>query len=306
MRLSFCLLSSLLGCSSQSSDQKQFKKQQLAILQQALSPTPQSESLIWAYRSADGRSWSRQAKPVAHGFTSLGLSIDKGVLRLSGQHHLQPPTAAEEQSGYLWTQSLLFDGQTWRAHIEFFTDPATQAHADDQWFQGQLWYYAPQKQLLASQSNPPSSPTDPLLQSGLHAIRSTPPATLRVQGKGLGDPSPVWFQSQLHLFTTRFHGPSKKLEVVHFAGPNLTQRNSFAAVSVPYAVTHEDQLWLLAQGMHQGRLQPMISRSTDGQRWSKWQPVVDIQPSRNCTSPVIGKFQSSWWLFCVEDRRHHH
>ena len=71
-------------------------------------------------------------------------------------------------------------------------------------------------------------------------------------------------------------------------------------------MVHNNELWLLVQGMYQGRLQPLLSRSQDAQTWSPWKPIVDIQHARNCTSPVIGQFQSTLWLFCVEDKRHGH
>ena len=217
--LFFCMIFS--SCNFFRTPRQEFQQQQQRILQQALHPSDNSTSLIWAFQSTDGRNWKRQSKPIAHGFTSLGLSVDK-ELRLSGHHQLQKPTAAEEQSGFLWTQSLVFNGKTWRAEIEFFEDNSIQAHADDQWFEQQLWYFAPHKQLLATQQK---LGQDPLKQQGVHLIRSSPPPQIRAKGAGLGDPSPVRFRQQLHVFTTRLRH-NQQLEVVHFLAPTYANNKA--------------------------------------------------------------------------------
>ncbi|MDP6932981.1 MAG: hypothetical protein QGG40_08685 [Myxococcota bacterium] len=300
-----------MGCGGGSDSDKAFLTSQQDILAGALQPSSSAAFQVWAFTSVQGQGWIRSERPVAHSYTSLGLHLEEGELHLSGQHRLQLPTAEEEAMNLLWTQSLVTDGTDWSARITPFEDPEVTSHTDHQWHAGELWYFATAQSHRAFDQpvdqDPANLPVerDPLWREGMHLLRSTSPARTRVEGAGLGDPSPVTFQGQLHLFATRVHGTISQgsVEVVHFAGPDLTEARTFPGVTVPFAAVVGEELWLLAQAQVGGRRQPVGARSRDGTTWSSWEPLVDLGTMSNCTSPVMGKLGETWWLFCVEETR---
>ena len=124
---------------------------------------------------------------------------------------------------------------------------------------------------------------DPMLVVGDHLIRSSPPGKTWVKGPGLADPSPVSFQSKLHLFSTRLRGG--RVSVVHHHGPDLQKSTVMPRVSVPFARQVGSQLWLLAQKRFEGVLQPVLSISNDARSWSPWAPIIEMKGLKNCTSP---------------------
>ena len=298
----------LLSCAS--SDERRnerFMAEQERLFAGVLQPRSDASLQVWAYRSPEGLQWRREKDPVAHSFSSLGLSVHGAALRLSGQHRLRLPTEEEEEMGLLWTQSLFFDGETWLSSLEAFQDPVISAHSDHQWLGDELWYFASKEKHKAfgdqdgqDPSNLPAS-RDPLRLPGMHLLRSSPPGRTRIKGAGLGDPAPIIYRDELHVFASRYRG--NRVDVVHFHGQDLRREKNFPGVSVPFAAAVGEELWLIAQQSLGGRRQPVLARSTDGNTWTPWQAMVDLGPLANCTSPVMGRLKEEMWLFCVEELR---
>ena len=276
-------------------EEKRFLNVQKKILERTLQYSRHAQSRIIAYQSQDLQNWNRDSTVVLpHSFTSLGLHHENGHIVLTGQHHVQPPTREEEEMKLTWSQLLHFDEEEWRAEIRVFSYPDITAHADHQWLQNQLWFYAPQ---------PTKEPnTDPIFIDGSHRILSTNPNKLQLSLPYIGDPSPVLLHDKTHVFLTEILPKTLSSAVVYYIFDKETSEQylfekRFEGYSNPFAFSHDNEIYLFMQ-----RKEQMISytKLKDG----KWDKISDI-PHVHCENPVIGKGKNVWWLFCVQSRKEH-
>jgi hypothetical protein len=208
---------------------------------------------------------------------------------------VRPPTWLETQTDPP-VRGYKYDGETWEGKSWRVEDTETRAYIDPQIFNGQIWYISP-----SGQSG------DPAKKKSLIPIRSSNPGSVRFLGYGLSDPSPVFFQNELHLFATQ------DMHIIHAKGSPLRSvmthpgmNDIFNHASVPFAFTVDDELWLVAQGNINGRRIPVLAKTTDALHWSRWIPIGDIPKNiKNCTSPVLGADpKGGWILLCIEEKRH--
>lgn len=256
---------------------------------------------VWIFTSASPEGpWERAATPLQSGWSSLGLHEEEdGALALVGLK-MERPTPEEERAPRLrvrgWraasglTRARANDPASWAAAEWPLEDPGVVAAIDPQRFEGAFWYYAAE-----------GRGGDPALAAGPHALRSSPPPTARLSGAGLADPSPARFRGEILLFATAYPDA-----VVLAAGDPLVERARFPGVSVPFAralpaAEGGERLWLLAQAAVEGRRQPVLSLSEDGQTWSPWAKILDLGSLGSCTSPVLGPLADGWLLACVEE-----
>ena len=282
--------------------QQSFLLRQEQILERVFAPDSQSGK-VRAWYSPDLEHWTPSKTTNIHSFSSLGLHHEDGRLVLSGQHRLQMPTKEEESMQLLWSQLLHFDGEDWRAEIRPFSSDIS-AHADHQWFEGQLWLQSSPPLFRADQSQQWNTVgRDPLLQDVEHQIRTQ--NRIWLKGKGLGDPTPVRFQDQVHLFVTRAQIVRNQVQVCvqHYVEQEDDVRllNEFSGLSVPYATVIDDQLWVLAQRRGRSGSIPVWSRTTDGSSWDDWKAIPIKGYGNNCSSPVLGQLLEKWWIFCSEE-----
>ena len=253
---------------------------------------------VWAFTSADRQTWTRQARPVAHGFSSLGLSTtSQGEVVVTGLPHGQPPTWWEELFPLPRVFGMSFDGHRWSSRTWKPTGVTSDGLIDPQWLGQELWYFAVN-----------GKTGDPAQQPGDHHICSTPPPRTRVSMPGLADPSPVRFQGKLHLFATLV-----PRQVIQLTGDPLREVRRFAGMDVPFAFVADHKLYLLTQDMRGATPEPLISSSTDGRSWTPFtrvlargavgsaRPNSATPPIRSCTSPVMGPIKNGWILLCVEE-----
>ena len=282
--------------------QQNFLLRQEQILERVFTPSSQSRK-VRAWHSQDLKKWIPSQATGVHSFSSLGLHHEDGHLVLSGQHRLQMPTKEEEAMQLLWSQLLHFDGENWRAEIRSFSADIS-AHADHQWFEGQLWLQSSPPLFRADQGQQwKTVGRDPLLQDVEHQIRAQNKIWLK--GKGLGDPTPVRFRGQLHLFVTHAQTIRNQLQVSvqHYVEQEEALRllNEFSGLSVPYATVIGDELWVLAQRRGRSGSIPVWSRTRDGSLWEDWEPIPIERSGIDCSSPVLGQLLEKWWIFCSEE-----
>lgn len=244
--------------------------------------------VLW-FTSADGHNWQQQAEPLAEHFVSLGLSVrPDGLLWVTGidqggaergwwSRHFGDPEAA----------GLVFDGQRWSRTSWPVADPDSPALLDPQWLGDALWYVS-----RGGQAG------DPAEGGGSVQIRSAPPPRVHLEGPGITDPSPVYFQGALRLFVSAL-GKG----VVQLEGEPLVEVQRFPQVQVPQAVVIGDELWLVAQGRIRARRQPVLARSKDGRSFTPFVPLLPWDAIEHCTSPVLGPHPGGGLvLLCVAER----
>ncbi len=269
-------------------------------MRELLQPKPSADFQVWAFTSPERKVWTRQARPVAHGFSSLGLSVGSaGEVVVIGLPHGVPPTWWEELFPALRVFGITsVDGKRWTPRTWRPEGVTSDGIIDPQWLGDELWYFAVD-----------GKTGDPALQPGDHHLCSTPPPKNRVSGPGLADPSPVRFKGALHLFAT-FH----PRQVVHYAGQPLAEVRRFPGMDVPYAFVADGRLWLLTQDMRGGPPRPLLASSADGKAWTPFVEVLSpgefgpatpghaARPIKSCTSPVMGPLKAGGWiLLCVEE-----
>ena len=261
----------------------------------ALIEEPGAVNVMHAFHSHDFTNWTHRGI-IAWGVASLGLAIDDDQsLLITAIQEVRPPTWYEQQTDPP-VRGYRYNGETWEPKAWKVVDTETRSYIDPQIFNGQIWYISP-----SGQSG------DPAKKKSLIPIRSSNPGLERYLGYGLADPSPVYFQNELHLFATQ------DMHIVHAKGHPLRgvmthpgKNDIFNHASVPFALTVDDELWLVAQGNIQGRRIPVLAKSSDALHWTRWIPIGNIpKKMRNCTSPVLGPDpKGGWLLLCIEEKRH--
>ena len=247
-------------------------------------------SVAW-FTSPDGRSWTRQSDDMATKFVSLGLSQRAdGSLWLSGIDQSGLASAAEQEQGPVPSGFIGTDGGWTKTEWPQVRDPNALEYIDPQWSGDRLWY-------LSRKGG-----GDPKLGGGKNEIRSAPEVQVHYSEAGIADPSPVEFQGQRFVFITG--QPSGIVQLGESTGraSTLSEIRRWPAVTVPFAVVVGDELWLLGQHNMNGKRQPVVRRSSDGQNWpGEWQPMLPPNSVGNCTSPVMGPWLDGYVLLCVDE-----
>ncbi|MEC7986716.1 MAG: hypothetical protein VX278_16230 [Myxococcota bacterium] len=261
----------------------------------ALVEEPGAVNVMHGFYSEDLDTWTHWGI-IAWGVASLGLAIDEDQsLLITAIQEVRPPTWWELR-GDPPIRGYKYDGTTWHPKAWKIEDVETKAYIDPQIFDGQVWYISPT-----------GTSGDPAKKKNLIPIRSSNPGKDRYLGYGLADPSPVYFNGELHLFATQ------DMHIVHAKGNPLRgvmthpgKNDIFNFASVPFALSVGDELWLTAQANINGRRIPVLSKTKDALHWSRWKPIGNIPKAiRNCTSPVLGPHpKGGWLLLCIEEKRH--
>ncbi len=248
-----------------------------------------SQSQLRAFVSTDkGKTWSLRPEVFARGFDSLGLREHADSIELTGLDHAEEPPWWEWYTGpRVRCLEVAADGTTSRA-TQWVDTGDTRSLVDPQWFGDQLWFA----------SRPTAVSGDPANSGDRTTIRVAPGGAIVYSAHGLADPSPVTFHGQRYVFATQIGRG-----VVQLANDPLREMRAWTSLTVPFATVVDDELWLLAQTVIQGRRYPVLSRSRDGQNWSTPAPMLPMLPNgpATCTSPVLGRLAETWWLFCVDE-----
>jgi hypothetical protein len=250
-----------------------------------------SDSELLLFHSADGQRFEQQGTAIARGFDSLGLEqTDAGVVVTGLDHDRQIPWYERFQQPAV--AQLVWEGESWSAERVSVAVDAP-ALIDPQWHGEEIWYVAR------------SGTGDPAL-GGVNRVMKG--AELQLEGAGLADPSPVRFQGQELLFTTRWGDG-----VVLWAGAPWTEQASWRQLTVPCArlesaagsqsapASQDSLLAVSAGGVVQGRRLPVRMESVDGVRFSQPEALSLSPTPSSCTSPVIWTDAAGHWLLCVHE-----
>jgi hypothetical protein len=267
----------------------------VGTMRRALEPDPDADRQVWAFTSTDGRTWRRSARPLAHGFSSLGLAIWGDELVVTGMVNLGVPTAFEERFPELYVDALTTsDLVHWRARRWYvdgpptgMLDPSIAVHDGE----AALWFVS-----AGGRGDPGDThPEVAIVRAPFDGERFANPEVMFV-GRGLLDVTVARFMGKDRVFTTL--GASAVVEVDGGDAVVITD-----AATVPFALVEGDELWLLTQQVADGRIAPHVLKSTDGATWSPAEVVVNSDRMRGCTSPVMGHFRDQWVLLCVDQVR---
>ncbi len=255
-------------------------------------PDPRlAQTEVRAFRSTDGgNTWALDPEPLARGLDSLGLSIrPDGAWWLSGLDHSEEPPWWEWYTGPRVRGLEWTPGGTWQRRVWWPDVGDTRSVIDPQFFGEELWFAS----RTAGTSGDPADVDETV------KLRVAPGGRAIYEARGLADPSPVEFQGQRHVFLTQL-GQG----VVHLVGDPPVQTRNWAGYTVPFATVIDDQIWLLAQILQNGRRYPVVNKSADGRTWTGWQPIVPLLPQgpNTCTSPVLGASADTLILLCVDER----
>ena len=249
---------------------------------------------VWMFRQA-AQGWVRNPTPIAHGLSSLGLGTNGDELMLTAQcfwgecgsivwrHLVGPPVHA------LSTRDL----QTWTPQMWRLVDPDDRVPIDTELRDTWVWYYGTE----AGQHG------DPALRAEDHTIykarvsddRLVEP-TVVLSGAHLADPAPISFNGQDMLFLTTLPGR----EVGQAMGDPLRVTQTFKHVSVPHAMVVDDELWLWAHTVRDGKHVPVRAVSKDGQKFTSFEAVLPTD-GVDCANPVGTVWQSQPVVFCVSE-----
>ena len=215
-----------------------------------------------------------------------------GTWWVTGLDHSEEPPWWEWYTGprvrgFVRSPDGSFEKKLW------WIDPGdTRSVIDPQWYGDTLWFV----------SRPPATTGDPADVDEPMKLRTAPGGAVLYEAMGLADPSPVTFQGTRHVFATQLGRG-----VVHFTGDPLQPVRNWGGFTVPYATVVDQELWVLAQIVQNGRRYPMVNRSTDARSWSGWKPLLPMLPQgpNTCTSPVMGRDGHELWLLCVDERVGH-
>ena len=257
---------------------------------------------LWMFEQ-QGDVFIRLEPHIGKDISSLGALVMGDRLYLTGICWWPGCGSEEEMHKRQQYGPLVFglstsDLQEWTAHQWRLVDEKNYTPIDPQLNLGpkglELWYFG-----AAGQKH-----TDPMDRSQ-HDIRKASlgedsrfhhPSTY-IRKAGLADPSPIVFQNTQWLFATQFAAES----IVAYRGNPPQQSHRFQGVSVPFAMTVENELWLLATRIVNGRQQSVRSISTDGEHFSDFEPFLPTNTDQVCASPVGAVFNGKTVIFCVEE-----
>ena len=257
---------------------------------------------LWLFRESNGE-FKRQTPHIARDISSLGATVHRGELTLTGICWWPGCGSPEEMAKRHELGPLVFglsttDLDSWTPLQWRLVDPLHYTPIDPQLRVGEsgleLWYFGV----------PGQAHRDPADRSN-HDIRR---ATLGSDGRfyaeetvirapGLADPAPIEFKNNDLLFATQFAAES----IVVYRGSPPEQVARFEGVSVPFPMVVDEELWLLATRVINGRPQAVRAISKDGIQFSEFSPFLPLGSEEVCASPVGAQLNGSTVVFCVEE-----
>lgn len=245
-----------------------------------------SDSELLLFHSLDEVHFEQQ-QVIAQGFDSLGLVEQPGRVVVTGLDHRRAIPWYERYQQPAVHQ-LVWDGQIWTRER---TSVAVDAPAliDPQWQGDALWYVA-----RAGMGDPALGGVNRMMKG----------AELQLEGAGLADPSPVTFNGQEFLFTTRWGDG-----VVLWGGAPWSELASWKQLTVPFARVESSidadaeygALAVYAVGVVQGRRLPVRMESIDGVHFTQPKALSLSPTPSSCTSPVLWNDADGLWLLCVQE-----
>lgn len=260
---------------------------------------PDARTHVWMFRSTNGV-WTRHPSPLAHSMSSLGVGNLGDTLVLTGQcwwgscgseihRWLSGPPVHGIQTRDLvtWTPAM------WR-----LDDPAGMIPIDTEIVvrpEGtSLWYYGVP---VGPRGDPAKRTADHRLRrASLDDGQFVQPVDV-VVGPHLADPIPVWFRGERLLFATSRPGA----EVSQYSGDPPVSVQTWKGVSVPHAMVVDDELWLWAQRIRNGRRSPVRARSSDGRTFTEWETPLPNPGKEDCANPVGTVFRGEPVMFCLSE-----
>ena len=257
---------------------------------------------LWMFEQ-QGERFVRLEPHMGKDISSLGALVVDDRLYLTGICWWPGCGSEEEMHKRNKYGPLVFglsttDLDTWTSHQWRLVDNKNHTPIDPQLSSGkdglELWYFG-----AAGQKH-----TDPMDRSPHDIQKATlgqdnrfHNASTYIRAAGLADPSPIVFQGTQWVFATQFAAES----VVAYRGNPPQQTHRFQGVSVPFAMVVQDELWLLATRIVNGRQQPVRSISKDGDTFSDFEPFLPTDTDQVCASPVGAVFNNKTVIFCVEE-----
>ncbi len=252
---------------------------------------------VWMFRYGPS-GWTRDPEPIAHSMSSLGLGQMANRLVLTTQcfwkdcgsifwmHRVGPPVHAIATT----------DLEHWSPLMWRLVDPEERIPIDTELRQDgrEIWYYG----------TPRGEEGDPALRVDPHTIYRATIAGERVvdptpmiTGPQLADPAPIRLGGETLLWLTTRPGQAVGLA----RGEPLAIVREWPGISVPHASRVGEEIWVWAHRIDRGRHVPVLSRSTDGETWSPFTAVLDMNGLDGCANPVGAQFLGTPLVFCVQE-----
>ncbi len=258
---------------------------------------PGSDRPVWMFRLNNG-TWQRSAQPVAHSASSLGLGVRDGELILTMQcfwndcgdeakrHEIGPPVHALKTADLdRWTPAM------WR-----LVDPDDRVPIDTELRGDTLLYYGTRSGATGDPAEHREAHT--LYRADVVGDRLVNPQAV-FSSSGAADPAPLTLGAETVLFVTTQPGRAIGL----LRGTPLTLQREWTGVSVPHAMQVDNQIWVWAQTVREGRMIPIRIQSADsGQTWSDWDAPLPMDGlPEGCGNPVGAVFGGGPVVFCVTE-----
>lgn len=233
---------------------------------------------------------------VAGSFASLHAVEHEGALWVPGLDRAAVPTWWEEHFPSLFVQALVTtDLARWELR-RWSVDAPGSSLLDPAMVEGpeglELWFAA-----VPGLGDPAKGRKPTTIWRTRYDGRGFGRAEAWAEGRGLVDPSPVWWGGAWRVFATRDHQ-----DVVEVTGDGV--RTVLAGATVPFARDIGGRLVITAQAVVDGAMRPVEIESADGAGWSARRPVaLPANPMRTCASPVRATVAGQGVLLCVDERR---
>ncbi len=275
----------------------------------SLGPDPTSAYAVWVLRAGpsppgstgldlpDLSVWHRDTTAIAHAFSSLHAFVWDDLLVVPGLSSARPPTWLEERLptlaiGALVTRDLVrWEARSWRVDAPGVSliDPALVRGPAGV----ELWFV---------QVDGPGDPG--AVGRAVRIVRTRwdgqrfGAAETWAEGRGLVDPSPVWFDGAWRVFATRDHAA-----VVVLDGPDRAPREVLSGASVPFAFEEGGEVTVLAQRPEGPGMAAVAVRSADTRTWSAPVRIMNDSGLQTCASPVTARYRGEHVMLCVDERR---
>jgi hypothetical protein len=202
------------------------------------------------------------------------------------RHEIGPPVHALKTTNLeQWTPAM------WR-----LVDPDDRVPIDTELREEAVWYYGTR----AGAKGDPAAHRDPhtLYRAEVAGDRLVNPQAVFSSG-GAADPAPLTIGGDTMVFITT--QPGRAIGVLR--GAPLALQREWTGVSVPHAMVVDDQIWVWAQTVREGRMIPIRIQSSDsGQTWSEWDAPLPLDGMvGGCGNPVGAVFDGGPVVFCVTE-----
>lgn len=257
----------------------------------------------WMFSSPDGRDWD-DGVLVAHSLSSLDLLVlEQGVILGGSTFYNEDLGVNAPLENYFALVSA--DLKTWGSHLlpvleathRQIVDPSL--HIDPGGEVRMVFYGAP------DDVDPKKNPEE---YEGAHPIYTatwtgegfTQAPEPLLSADALVDPSGCTWQGAHHLLATGERTLFSARADAVGGDYDTHPPEGWSGVQVPYCFIDGDTQQILVQ-TGGGFGSPAAITRTPGGSFSEPSPIVDIKtlPFNTCTSPVMGRFQGQYILFCA-------